>query len=398
MYIELHQLQSFAPSNLNRDDSGMPKRCVFGGFDRARISSQCLKRAIRKSDFFRQATGVPNGERTQRLIEMLKETLAQNPNAATKPVEEIERVATTFAAYFVGGLNSKKLEQTNVLLYISPAEVETMVEALLDDWNNALVVPPPDEKGKIGKAKHPVVQAFSKEVKNLKRREEYGVSAPDIALFGRMLAEAPEINLEATCQVAHAISTHEVKMEIDYFTAMDDRQPPDEPGAAHVNAAFFNSACFYRYARIDWAELVKNLRSNADLARRTVDGFLRGAAFALPSGKQNAMSTQTDPALMLAVVRDDGLSWSLVNAFEAPVYPWGNNGIIAPSFEALDEFWGYKRKRYGAIASLKQVLALPLDPKVPLGPDSGHHLSQHYVEDLSAFFDGVLDALPQNGS
>ena len=47
MIIELHMLQNFAPSCLNRDDTNSPKECEFGGYRRARISSQCIKRAIR---------------------------------------------------------------------------------------------------------------------------------------------------------------------------------------------------------------------------------------------------------------------------------------------------------------------------------------------------------------
>ena len=45
--IELNILQSFPVSCLNRDDVGSPKSAIFGGVPRARISSQCLKRAGR---------------------------------------------------------------------------------------------------------------------------------------------------------------------------------------------------------------------------------------------------------------------------------------------------------------------------------------------------------------
>lgn len=47
MLIEIHMIQNHSPSNLNRDDLGAPKTCIFGGVTRARISSQCLKRSIR---------------------------------------------------------------------------------------------------------------------------------------------------------------------------------------------------------------------------------------------------------------------------------------------------------------------------------------------------------------
>ncbi len=49
MILELHVLQNIAPANLNRDDTGSPKDAIFGGYRRARVSSQAWKRAIRNS-------------------------------------------------------------------------------------------------------------------------------------------------------------------------------------------------------------------------------------------------------------------------------------------------------------------------------------------------------------
>ena len=58
MFVEVHILQNYALSNLNRDDTGAPKGCVFGGRRRARISSQCLKRAVRT--YFREEEAIPS--------------------------------------------------------------------------------------------------------------------------------------------------------------------------------------------------------------------------------------------------------------------------------------------------------------------------------------------------
>ena len=49
MLVELHSLTAHAPANLNRDDLGRPKTAMYGGVERARISSQALKRSIRTS-------------------------------------------------------------------------------------------------------------------------------------------------------------------------------------------------------------------------------------------------------------------------------------------------------------------------------------------------------------
>jgi len=154
-------------------------------------------------------------------------------------------------------------------------------------------------------------------VKALVKKTDKRTSAPDIALFGRMLASNPSTNIDAACQVAHALSTHAVRMEMDYYTAMDHLKPDDVSGADMVGFTSFNSACYYRYLRIDWRLLVANLR-DVELARRTVEGFLRAAMTAIPTGKQNAFAAQNPTNFALVVVRDDGKSWNLVNAFETP--------------------------------------------------------------------------------
>ncbi|GIK40704.1 MAG: type I-E CRISPR-associated protein Cas7/Cse4/CasC [Chloroflexota bacterium] len=392
MYLEFHLLQNTAPSNLNRDDAGQPKACTFGYYDRARISSQCFKRAIRTSKFFKEATHASNGERTEYLIGWLTEILAEKYPDFQKPAEEFEQTLSIFVECFAGGLDEKEPNQTSVLVYLSPDEVITIVDELVKNWDDALVFPRPQDKN--ARRRHPVVKALKEIVDKQKKRNEYGVDVPDIALFGRMLAERPEIELNAACQVAHAISTHEVRTEIDYFTAMDDRQPLDEPGAAHINAAFFNSACFYRYAQLDWDELVKNLRGDKEVARRTVDGFLRGLIFALPKGKQSSFNSQTYPNLVLVVIRDDGFPWSMVNAFETPVQP-KKEGLIAASFEALDNCWGYYRDKFGVLTSFKAILALPLHPTISLHPKSDHNLSQYVVKDLPTLFEKVQSVLQQ---
>jgi CRISPR system Cascade subunit CasC len=131
-------------------------------------------------------------------------------------------------------------------------------------------------------------------------------------------------------------------MEMDFYTAVDELQESsDEEGAGAGMMGFtnFNSACFYRYARIDWGQLVENLDGNVDLARRTVEGFLRAALDAIPTGKQNSFAAQNPTNLALALVRKDGKSWNLANAFEEPVFAKRDSGLIRPSIGAIDEYW-----------------------------------------------------------
>lgn len=344
MFIELHMIQNFAPSNLNRDDTNNPKDCEFGGVRRARISSQCLKRAMRTAPEFARATGVPPGVRTRRIIGSLAPLLQE----AGRPAEEVAAVLGRFVPAYLSKLDRDQ-ERTSVLVYLSEEERLAIRDGLLDRWE-ALVLEGDD--------------ALKGIVRDLTRQFKGHTSAPDIALFGRMLAERPELNLEATCQVAHAISTHRVTMEMDWWTAVDDLQPDDNAGAGMMGFGGYDSACFYRYARIDWGRLCETL-GDADLARRTVEGFLRAAIAAVPSGKQNSHAAYNPPSLLLGVVRRDGMAWSLANAFEQPVSPDRQGGLVRPSVAALDRYWGRLCRVYGD-DTLAAVAALGLDDDLPL--------------------------------
>jgi CRISPR system Cascade subunit CasC len=374
MFVEVHMLQSFAPANLNRDDTNNPKDCEFGGVRRARISSQCLKRAVRTSPVFAAATGVEPGLRSKRLIERLSTPLKE----ARKPDADIAALLEAFVPAFASKLD-KDGKRTAVLLYFSPGELRAMAQALLDSWEELL-----PEKERSAAADR-VAKALVKQFKDR-------TSAPDIALFGRMLAEKPELSLDAACQMAHAISTHRITMEMDFYTAVDDLQPDDTAGAGMMGFTAYNSACFYRYARVDWEQLVANLGGDRGLARRTVKGFLAGLVEAIPTGKQNAFAAHNPPSLLLAAVRSNGMAWSLANAFEKPVRAAGDSGLIAPSVAALDAYWARLCAAYGK-DTLTRVAVFVLDPELPVVA-----LKDDLVPSARAWVDAVLSALPAEGA
>jgi len=353
MFIELHIIQSFPPTNLNRDDMNQPKDTDFGGVRRARISSQCLKRAIRKAPIFAATTQVPLSKRSRFIARALCERLVE----AGKPEQEGRNIADVFAEAYSGGLKVKKEDgekYTEVALYLSPREIEWTVAELTNQWEAILVAyaalqkekeekkkkgeGADEKKGKKGKPPEtPWLNIANELAKQTKGRT---TTAPDIALFGRMLADRPDTNVDAACQVVHAISTHTVKMDTDFFTAVDELLRPEETGAAMMDIAGFNSACFYRYARLDWDQLVKNLKGDTDLARRTVEAFLRASEAAMPTGKKNSHDNFCRPAFMFAIARKtDSQPWSLANAFEKPVQAWSGSGLIEPSVLALDRYW-----------------------------------------------------------
>jgi len=346
MLIELHLIQNFAPANLNRDDTGNPKDAEFGGVRRARISSQAFKRAIRLHPVFAQTTLVEPAVRTRLIVRKLTEKLT----AAGKPEEEASLIAAKIAEAYAGTMNG---ERTGVLLYLSKEEIETLSNGLLNNWEAALqAARNPNDKASQNTA------PFTDLVKELSKETKNRTSAPDIALFGRMLADKPELNLDAACQVAHAISTHRVNMDLDFFTAVDDLQPSEESGAGMMGTTAFNSACFYRYIAIDWAQLVENLGGDKDLARKTVEGFLRAMLVAIPSGKQNAFAAQNPPDFVLAVRNAARVPRSLANAFETPIRPARDGGLVAPSIQALDEYWVRLGNAYGMQGMEPAVLSV----------------------------------------
>ena len=380
MFIELHLIQNFVPANLNRDDTNNPKDCEFGGHRRARISSQAFKRAIRKEPVFSETTKVRLAERSNRMTKPIVEKLVE----AGKPEDDAKLVANEMVAAYYSKkekMDDKKPDRTLFLVYFAQSEIESLVKTILEQWDEALKTAR-DEK------------PMAKFVKQLVDDTKYRTSAPDIALFGRMLADKTELNVDAACQVAHAISTHRVNMEMDFYTAVDELQTAEEDegaGAGMMGFTNFNSSCFYRYACIDFDQLVDNLGGDRDLARRTVEGFLRAAIDAIPTGKQNSFAAQNPTSLAVALVREDGKSWNLANAFEEPVRARRETGIIVPSIEALDTYWGELTCRRDD-AQFKAVA---------VWTDSAKHeqalngLAGYHKPKLSAWVETINAALPK---
>ncbi len=392
-FVELHLIQNFAPACLNRDDTNTPKDCMFGGFRRARISSQCLKRAIRQSPVFETTLGQGIGCRTKLLAAKLEERL----NASGKTTEDTKKIVSAFIGTVLSALDNDG-EKTKVLLYLGKDEIERMKDILLSRWDELCekAAKSPDEKkseanspaderqGKKKKEKKSPLQELCAE---LSKSYKSGTKAADIALFGRMMAEAPEQNIDAASQVAHAISTHKVSMEMDFFTAVDDLLPEGDTGAGMMGVTGFNASCFYRYALIDMQQLVRNLGGDTELAGKTVEAFLRAAVEDLPTGKQNSMAAHNRPDTILAVVREAGAPVSLANAFEKPVSPQRDKSMIEASTEAADTYWGKLVKIYGDKGIKARPVCSTVDEKLEnLGDqkkDSFEDVIQEVLKNLS---------------
>jgi CRISPR system Cascade subunit CasC len=352
MFVELHMLQNFAPSNLNRDDTGAPKDCDFGGYRRARISSQCLKRAIRTA--FREQDLLPKDNRatrTKRLVDKLTDLFQE----AGKDETAARRVAKGVLEGI--GLGVKDDGKTEYLLFLGEAEIHSIANLCLAHWERLAVLgereaPAPATGAQLAarpagrEAKKQAKEHFPSDLAKALESVLDGGRAADLALFGRMLADRPEKNIDAAAQVAHAISTNKVNVEFDFYTAVDDLRPEETAGADMMGTIEFNSACFYRYANIDVGQLEENLGGDQELTRATIEAFLRASIEAIPTGKQNSMAAHNPPSLIFAVVRERGL-WSLANAFVRPIWPRQDGDLVMGSVAALDAYWHQLTTLYG---------------------------------------------------
>ena len=302
MLIEIHAIQNHSPANLNRDDLGAPKSCYFGGVLRSRISSQCIKRSIRTSESFKALCG---GIRTRQLGRLIGEKNAGEPGDQKRAVKVLEKC----------GIKTKDDDKSDMLVYTTNEAIAEMATLL--------------REGKL-KSDEQLAGEFGKLISQ-------HVAVPDMALSGRMLETGVLIDttVEAALQVAHAISTHEARPEVDYYVAADDI-PGDDAGAGFVGEAMFASACFYKYFCIHWETLLNNLKGQDALAAHTIGAFIRGAALTNPTGKQNSFAAHNPPDGILIEINNTPISYA--NASAAPVVAKGEREIIAQSIAQLGQY------------------------------------------------------------
>lgn len=266
-FVQLHLLTDYPPSNPNRDDQGRPKSAMMGGAPRLRLSSQSVKRALRQSDVMQRSLSGAMGERTQRIGEVIRaELLSEGADEKT-----VTNIVTDIAKVF-GKIDAEQEKKGRIyirqLAFISPEE-----KALAIDLARKALAGEDLPK--------------DKELKKAILRSADG--AADIAMFGRMLADAADFNREAAVQISHALTTHRAAIEDDFYTAVDDlKKPEEDAGAGFVGDAGFGSGVYYLYACVDFDLLVENLGGDAELARKSVAALIEALATATPSGKQNS--------------------------------------------------------------------------------------------------------------
>ena len=267
--IELHILQSFPVSCLNRDDVGSPKTAVFGGVSRARLSSQAMKRAIREYAQDNLPGARFGGERTKLIVQPLVDALrAHGVTSEAQALEHAKNIADKLAK-----LDAKAGDvKVGTLTFLAPSELDSIARQVAE-----LLKTNPKSKEY---EKH--LDKFCKEAGL--------VDGADIALFGRMVASLPSLTLEGAAMFSHALSTHKAENDLDFYSAVDDRKPKEEDaGAGMIGTLEFASAVYYRYAALN-LELLADAEHLGRLAaaerRQVVDAFLRATLMAVPGGAQ----------------------------------------------------------------------------------------------------------------
>lgn len=332
--LDIHALQTVPPSNLNRDDTGSPKTAVYGGVPRARVSSQAWKRATRT--FFNDLLDAGElGVRSKKVAELLAERMtALNPSLA-RP-DTLAVAAETIQTATGSKIETPKRKEDSAKNGESEAAPTSKYLMFLSarqlDGLAALAVE--------GAAD---IKAFFKDKENKARAKEIANTrhSVDIALFGRMVADSSDINVDAAAQVAHAISVHRVENESDYYTAVDDCNTKAEPGAGMIGTVDFNSATLYRYAALDVDRLHDNLgkglredEPTTTPVRRAVEAFVHGFVASLPTGKINTFGNHTLPDVVVVKLRTTRpISYAAV--FEQPVTAAGDAGYLRGACERL---------------------------------------------------------------
>jgi len=397
MLIEIHVLQNHAPSNLNRDDTGSPKECVFGGYKRGRISSQCLKRTIRRSDIFQQAlAGDGLATRTRQLPEEVRKAFESDP--ALRPLaEEAAKKASGF-----GNKDGKEAAQdaksgkylTAQSMFLTQRDIDAVVGTLRAAAEGKSV----KEFGALKAAdlqKAAVVTGFRP-------------VTVDVALFGRMTTSEAFRDVEAACQVAHALSTHKVDHEFDYFTAVDDLQglseTEEDAGADMIGDVEFNSACYYKYFSVDTDALADNLTGKSmfrqgisaedtqaahDLAGRAVEALVKALVMVTPTGKQNSFAAHQLPAAVLVEVRPARTPVSYANAFVEPARAGKGDDLVGASLSQFQQH----------VEALTTGFNLEATTRLLLAPEHGNYAiaGTERAADLNALGRRLREAVGSGG-
>ena len=412
--IELHVIQNMSPSCLNRDENNIPKSSIFGGMNRARVSSQCWKRAARFHPFFVdycKSIDMPLSSRTWRTAKRFYDVLISKKYNYSE--EHAKKLAICIVMAFtdikdtktkitnlkeeevrkivklLDELKNRNIDDilTNTALFVSDSEIEKIVSHVLDAISSEYdLVNDLNKENKLG----PIFKSGGNSLKSY----EFEAPSLDVAFNGRMFASSKvkNMNVDAATQWAQIISTNAIEQELDYFSALDDLKPDEQPGADMIGEIGFNSPCFYRYMNINLDIMEEHygevLGDEApEFIKNASIAYLNAAIKSIPEAKQNSMAAHNIPSMVFIVVRDGGCPVSLANAFVMPVQANNDKNLIQKSIEALDDYWGRAIPMDGAEGVVKQVI-------IEIENSDLKNLDSSRAKDLKDVFKQVKSAIP----
>lgn len=354
-YIDFHVIQTVPPSCINRDDTGSPKSAMYGGVRRHRVSSQAWKRATRL-EFNKFAPKEAAGIRTKRVIDCVAEEISEKRpdlahDAASLAQNVLEAGGVKWAKQPKKDEGNAGNPDSTYLWFISNLQISALADLAIASADSGEKV-----NAKAAKAA-------------LKSMNSY-----DLALFGRMVADDKDMNVDAACQVAHAISTHAAEQEFDYFTAVDDVKAADtesDAGAGMIGTVEFTSSTLYRYATVNLDALAFSL-GDRESAYRAVQAFGQAFITSMPTGKQNTFANRTLPEAVYVTIRCSQ-PVSLVQAFETPVAPKYGQGYSQESIKKLAQYEKNLENAYGVTPERAFVVSLTSD--VPEFSELGERVS-----------------------
>lgn len=316
-------LQNFPPSSLNQDEVKDPKQTNFGLINRGRISSQCLKRAIREN--MRETLNDQKfGVRTCRMPEIIGDKLLKEGVS-----EDIVTILKSRLTGFGNAANTEKKPKNGEYL--------TSQTMFLTTEDFAHIINIIKELLKTHTTKEDVEKITAKDLESLCTQNGYRELNIDVALFGRMITSNVFKDVDSAVQVAHSITTNKVVLETDYFVAMDDSgMKKDDVGADMIGITkFLGTACYYKFICLNVKQLWNNLIGNDHPSRaitttsiiktesilnKTIKEFVKAAVVSIPSGKQNSFAALTFPScVVMETHKSNGRVISYANAFESPV-------------------------------------------------------------------------------
>ena len=304
--IEYHILQSFPVTCLNRDDVGAPKTAIVGGNTRARVSSQCWKRQVRVA---MQDFGIKLGIRTKKVTEFVGKACIERGASEEQAAQCGQVIADSFSKdtlFFFSELEAQA--------FADYAQEKKFVSTALNDKE---------------------LQKVAKKTLNP------SVDGLDIALFGRMVAQASDLNIEAAASFSHALSTHKVSNEVEFFTALDDLS--EEQGSAHMGSLEFNSATYYRYISLDLGQLWDSLSGEG--LETAIEAFTKALFVAVPSARQTTQSGASPWEFAKIYIRK---GQRLQVPFETSVKA-KDGGYLQPSITALSAYLTKKEALAGSL-------------------------------------------------